>query len=177
MPNDSTNELMTRAAAATQYAHAPYSGFCVGAAVRCEDGTIFTGSNIENASYGLTVCAERVAIFKAITEGHRDLVELAVTAESDTTPYPCGACRQVMAEHLPPTATIQIAARPTRHAPQRLTLGELLPHAFDLSTAANHKHRTHAAEGATLDSKENDEDDLPDRHPQDLRDRHERPAP
>lgn len=156
MPTDNTADLMRRAAEATAYAHAPYSGFKVGASVRCKDGTIFTGSNVENASYGLTVCAERIAIFKAVSEGHTELTELAITAESDTVPYPCGACRQVMAEFLPPHAPIQIAARATRHTPLRITLGELLPHAFDLPTEPNPDDPQHVAQGAALDVKEAD---------------------
>lgn len=79
-------------------AYAPYSGFCVGAAVQGSSGTIYTGCNIENASYGLTNCAERTAIFKAISEGETGLTALAVVADTPGPASPCGACRQVMAE-------------------------------------------------------------------------------
>ena len=156
MPTDHTADLMQRAADATAHAYAPYSGFKVGASVRCKDGTIFTGSNVENTSYGLTVCAERVAIFKAVSAGHTELTELAITAQSDTVPYPCGACRQVMAEFLPPHAPIQIAPRATRQTPLRTTLGELLPHAFNLSTGPRPDDPQHVAQGAALDVKEAD---------------------
>ena len=162
MPTEKVDPLMQRAATASQQAYAPYSHFHVGAAVRCADGSIFTGSNVENASYGLTVCAERIAIFKAVSEGHRDLTALAVTAASDTIPYPCGACRQVMAEFMPAHAPIQIASHATRHAPLRLTLGDLLPHAFEHSTEPNPDDHKHVSKGAALDIKEKDH--LPPSH-------------
>jgi len=81
-------------------AYAPYSGFAVGAALLTEDGTVFTGCNIENASYGLTVCAERVAMLKAVSEGHRRFRAMAITAEGEDYCLPCGACRQLMIEFM-----------------------------------------------------------------------------
>lgn len=91
-------KLMDCAIKARENAYSPYSHFAVGAALLCEDGTLFEGCNIENASYGLTNCAERTAIFKAVSEGHTKFKVLAVVADTEGPCAPCGACRQVMAE-------------------------------------------------------------------------------
>ena len=91
-------KLMDCAIKARENAYSPYSHFAVGAALLCEDGTLFEGCNIENASYGLTNCAERTAIFKAVSEGHIKFKSLAVVADTEGPCAPCGACRQVMAE-------------------------------------------------------------------------------
>ena len=91
-------KLMDCAIKARENAYSPYSHFTVGAALLCEDGTLFEGCNIENASYGLTNCAERTAIFKAVSEGHIKFKALAVVADTEGPCAPCGACRQVMAE-------------------------------------------------------------------------------
>ena len=91
-------KLMDCAIKARENAYSPYSHFAVGAALLCEDGTLFEGCNIENASYGLTNCAERTAIFKAVSEGHVTFKALAVVADTEGPCAPCGACRQVMAE-------------------------------------------------------------------------------
>jgi len=96
LPGDA--ELISMAAAARQRAYAPYSRFKVGAAVRTAGGRVYTGANIENASYPLSHCAERVAIHKAVSEGHRRIGTLAVVADGRAPAMPCGACRQVMAE-------------------------------------------------------------------------------
>ena len=93
-----TQKLMDCAIKARENAYSPYSHFAVGAALLCEDGTLFEGCNIENASYGLTNCAERTAIFKAVSEGHVTFMALAVVADTEGPCAPCGACRQVMAE-------------------------------------------------------------------------------
>ena len=90
--------LMERAIKARENSYSPYSHFAVGAALLCEDGTLYEGCNIENASYGLTNCAERTAIFKAVSEGHIKFKALAVVADTEGPCAPCGACRQVMAE-------------------------------------------------------------------------------
>lgn len=90
--------LMERAIKARENSYSPYSHFAVGAALLCEDGTLYEGCNIENASYGLTNCAERTAIFKAVSEGHVTFKALAVVADTEGPCAPCGACRQVMAE-------------------------------------------------------------------------------
>ena len=91
-------KLMDCAIKARENAYSPYSHFAVGAALLCEDGTLYEGCNIENASYGLTNCAERTAIFKAVSEGHIKFKALAVIADTEGPCAPCGACRQVMAE-------------------------------------------------------------------------------
>ena len=91
-------KLMDCAIKARENAYSPYSHFAVGAALLCEDGTLYEGCNIENASYGLTNCAERTAIFKAVSEGHVTFKALAVVADTEGPCAPCGACRQVMAE-------------------------------------------------------------------------------
>ena len=91
-------KLMDCAIKARENAYSPYSHFAVGAALLCEDGTLYEGCNIENASYGLTNCAERTAIFKAVSEGHIKFKALAVVADTERPCAPCGACRQVMAE-------------------------------------------------------------------------------
>ena len=92
----SDTELITTAAQARKFAHSPYSHFPVGAAVLTASGRVFAGANVENASYGLTVCAERVAIWKAVTEGETEIAAIAVVSDGGVSP--CGACRQVMVE-------------------------------------------------------------------------------
>ena len=124
-------DLLMRARKAATRAHCPYSNFHVGAAVRCADGSVIDGCNVENASYGLSICAERVALFTAVSQGERPL-ELAVScvdAQTDASPgsrMPCGACRQVMQELLPAKAKIHIDGVGQHQ------LSKLLPHAFEL---------------------------------------------
>ena len=93
------SQLITAARAARESAYAPYSKFAVGAAVLCSNGQIYSGCNIENASYGLTNCAERTAIFKAVSEGQRTFAAIAIIADTQKPCAPCGACRQVIAEY------------------------------------------------------------------------------
>ncbi|MCB5224539.1 MAG: cytidine deaminase [Candidatus Cloacimonadaceae bacterium] len=93
--------LLERAKTAAQQAYAPYSGYRVGAALLCDDGSIHTGCNVENASYSLTICAERNAVFNAINAGNRDFSAIAIYVDSDEIFPPCGACRQVLAEFNP----------------------------------------------------------------------------
>lgn len=95
----SAEALVTAARAARERAIAPYSGFLVGAALESADGRIFTGCNIENASYGLTVCAERVALLKALSEGQRSFTRIAVVADTPSPTPPCGPCRQLLWEY------------------------------------------------------------------------------
>ncbi len=119
-------ELLQLAIEARKNAYCPYSEFPVGAALLCADGSVYTGANVENASYGLTVCAERVAIFKAISEGKRDFVKLAVVCNAERC-SPCGACRQVIHEHAP---NIEILMGKPDGSFERTTIEELLPKAF-----------------------------------------------
>lgn len=124
------NQLIAAAAAAREHAHAPYSHFRVGAALLDETGRLFTGCNVENASYGATCCAERVAIFKAISEGGRKIAKIAVACDQDEPCMPCGICRQVMAEFAAPDFEL-LAASPSGRS-RRYTMAELLPDAFTL---------------------------------------------
>jgi cytidine deaminase len=98
LSEDSLQELIETAKTARLRSIAPFSNFLVGAAVRTAEGKIYTGSNIESASYGLTVCGERVAIWKALSEGERDFVELAIVADTESLTPPCGTCRQIIWE-------------------------------------------------------------------------------
>ena len=103
-------ELLKEAAEAASQAYCPYSEYRVGAALLTTDDTIFRGCNVENASYGLTNCAERTALFSAVAKGHRSFSALAVVSSGDDFPYPCGACRQVLAEFCSPEMPVWIAA-------------------------------------------------------------------
>ena len=121
-----TQKLMDCAIKARENAYSPYSHFAVGAALLCEDGTLFEGCNIENASYGLTNCAERTAIFKAVSEGHTKFKALAVVADTEGPCAPCGACRQVMAEFkIPPIIMGNLMGNI-----KIVTIEELLPFSF-----------------------------------------------
>ena len=94
-------ELLSLAKLASENSYSPYSHFAVGAALECSDGTVYTGCNIENAALGSTICAERTACCKAVSEGHREFVRIAIMADSQDYCYPCGACRQFLAEFSP----------------------------------------------------------------------------
>lgn len=111
-------------------AHAPFSGFKVGAAIQDENGNVFTGCNIENATYGLTICAERVAIFKAVSEGAGKLIRVAVVADTDTLTPPCGACRQMLWEFC---GDVEITLANLRGKLERVQLREIFPRPFDSS--------------------------------------------
>jgi len=124
------SELVRAAVVARARAYAPYSRFAVGAAVLTADGRVFAGSNVENASYGLTICAERVAIFSAVAAGAREMAALAVSAVPAS--FPCGACRQVLAELAQASCPVLVADGESLVAVARLA--EILPHAF---SAAN----------------------------------------
>jgi cytidine deaminase len=113
---------------ARDHAHAPYSEFRVGAALEAEDGTVYTGCNIENASYGLTMCAERVALFKAISEGSRRFRRIAVAADTDVLTPPCGSCRQLLWEFCGDAEVVLVN---TRGATDTCRMKDLLPRAFD----------------------------------------------
>ncbi len=123
-----TDELCRKAVEMIEMAYAPYSHFRVGAAVECDDGTVYTGCNIENAAFTPTSCAERTAMFKAVSEGHRRFRRIAVAAETEDFTAPCGVCRQVMMEFSPDMDVLMVnRAGQVRTVPLR----ELLPCGFD----------------------------------------------
>ena len=113
---------------ARENAYVPYSKFKVGAAVLTEDGSIYTGCNIENASYGATNCAERTAIFKAVSEGHKKIKAIAIVGDMSTNTYPCGICRQVIVEFA--TEDIQIILVKNEEEYIVKSMEEILPGAF-----------------------------------------------
>jgi cytidine deaminase len=128
MIEDSVNmdELFDRARKAADRAYVPYSKFRVGAALLADDGTIITGCNVENRSFGLTICAERTALTKAVSEGQLSFKALAISTPDSTYPVgPCGACRQVLSEFMPGQAQVRFGG----NTPERVntTIGELLP--------------------------------------------------
>ena len=123
-----TKQALCQAAMAMlEQSYCPYSHFAVGAALECADGTVYTGCNIENAAYSPTVCAERVAVFKAVSEGHRDFVRIAVAGRGEDPCVPCGVCRQVLKEFAP---HIEILCVNGRGESRAFTLDDLLPHGF-----------------------------------------------
>jgi cytidine deaminase len=118
--------LFTEAQKIAEKAYAPYSKFRVGAALLCEDGSVITGVNVENRSFGLTICAERNAVTTAVTLGHRRFLALAIsTPDSDEPVGPCGACRQVISEFMPPDAAVRFSGNGQNQV--NTTVGELLP--------------------------------------------------
>jgi cytidine deaminase len=123
----SVAQLIRAAAAARERAYAPYSGFQVGAALLTRQGHCYTGCNVENVSYGLSCCAERVALFKAVSEGERDFEALAVTCGTEDYCAPCGACRQALAEFGPETKVIMANCRGEYRVQ---TVGQLMPAPF-----------------------------------------------
>lgn len=122
------SDLIVAARLALTRAVAPFSGFRVGAALEAEDGRVFTGCNIENASYGLTVCAERVAIFSAIAEGYRTFARLVVVADTSHPTPPCGACRQIIWEFC---GDIPVVIANLSEVVAEHRSADLLPHPFD----------------------------------------------
>ena len=120
-------ELKATAMAMRKRAYCPYSHFAVGAALECRDGTVFTGCNIENAGYSPTICAERTAVAKAVSEGHTDFVRIAVAGGGDNFCVPCGVCRQVLREFAP---ELEIICLNGAGEEKVFTLPELLPHSF-----------------------------------------------
>lgn len=127
---DSTEDLINAAREARERAFAPYSNFKVGAALEAEDGSIVTGCNVESASYGLTNCAERVAIQKAISEGVSKFTQLAVVVDTDVLTAPCGACRQVIWEFC---GDIPVTLSNLDGKIETMMMSELLPRGFDAS--------------------------------------------
>ena len=123
------SDLVRAAAQARQHAVAPYSKFKVGAALLTKSGEIITGANVESASYGLTCCAERVALFKALTDGRREFAAIAVVARMPGGAMPCGACRQLLAEYAS-NAVVWVADSRDPSAIREFSVGALLPGAF-----------------------------------------------
>ena len=121
-------KLIKKAKESRKHAYAPYSHYMVGAAVEDERGNIYTGCNIENGSYGATMCAERTAIFKAVSEGAEKIKRIAVTAEG-SMPYPCGMCRQVMSEFCSSDTEVILECDGKTEV---YSFGELMPYGFKL---------------------------------------------
>lgn len=125
---DENKKLYEMALKAREFAYAPYSGFKVGAAALTSDGIVFLGSNIENSSYGATVCAERVAIFKAVSEAKKNIVKIAIASDTEDFTYPCGICRQVINEFMPEGEIILGNGSEIKV----YKVSELIPHGFEL---------------------------------------------
>ena len=140
-------ELKAAAVAMLDRAYIPYSHFPVGAALECSDGTVFTGCNIENASFGPTICAERTAVAKAVSEGHRDFVRIVIAGRSRELCVPCGVCRQVLREFAP---NIEIICLNGAGEERTFTLEELLPHSSDGSRRRGAAHPETGAGGLLL---------------------------
>ncbi len=132
--------LLAAAAEVRKHAHAPFSGFLVGAAVQTADGTVFTGCNVEISSYSHTCCAERVAVFKAVSEGHSVLVACAVVTDTVPPATPCGACRQVLHD-FGPDMTVLMAN--TDGDVREFNLRQLLPEGFTAQQVIDHIRRHH----------------------------------
>jgi cytidine deaminase len=124
------NELIRSALDARKNAHAPFSHFLVGAALQDENGRIFTGCNVENSTYGLTICAERVAVFKAISEGARKFTAAAVAADTDVLTPPCGACRQILWEFC---GDVELTLLNLQGKTETFRLKDIFPRPFDAS--------------------------------------------
>ena len=121
-------ELLELAIQARNFARCQYSGFAVGAALLAKDGTVFTGCNIENASYGLTICAERVALLKALSEGAKSFSKIAIVTAAETLTPPCGPCRQLLWEY---AGNIQVIIGNLNKQTITYQLSDLFPHPFD----------------------------------------------
>ena len=131
MRKNSKTRLIRAAIQARQFASAPYSKFQVGAALLAADGEIISGANVESASYGLTCCAERVALFKALTSGQKIFSAIAIAARMDGGPMPCGACRQLLSEYAP-DARVWVCDSARPREVKEFSVAELLPNAFVL---------------------------------------------
>lgn len=120
--------LVKKAIEAKEKAYAPYSGFRVGAAVQTTEGRIYTGCNVENSSYGATICAERTAIVKAVSEGQTEICAIAITSDSDLLTYPCGICRQVISEFMNDNTKVICSDKNGKY--KVYEMNDILPHAF-----------------------------------------------
>ena len=134
----SDSDLIAAARRAREFARAGYSQFKVGAALEAADGTVITGCNIENATYGLTMCAERVAMFKALSDGDRAFRRIAIVADTESPTPPCGACRQVLWEF---GGDLEVILGNPRGQTARFRLSELLPHPFDARSLSDEPPR------------------------------------
>ena len=123
-----TTELIDLAVKTSENAYVPYSHFPIGAVLVTDDGKLYTGVNVENASFGLTNCGERTAIFKAVSEGERSFKELIIYGQTEKPVSPCGACRQVMAEFFEPDLSVTLVAKDKSTVV--MTVKELLPYSF-----------------------------------------------
>lgn len=132
LPETVITNLVAAAREAQEAAYAPYSNFTVGAAALLSDGTVYKGCNIENASFGLTVCAERVAIFHAVTAGRMDIVAIAVSTSAPNIGKPCGACRQVIAEFSRADSPMVVISTTQSGLSAMETITDLLPDSFTL---------------------------------------------
>ena len=124
-------ELIALAVSMQEKAYCPYSRFPVGAALECSDGTVFTGCNVENAAFGAGICAERTALAKAVSEGHRSFLRLAVAVDSREYCTPCGICRQMLFEFAP---NLELLCARAGHTFVRYSLNQLLPYGFGSAT-------------------------------------------
>jgi cytidine deaminase len=133
---ETLERLSAAAAEAARHAYAPYSNFCVGAALLFDDGSVVTGCNVENVSYGLTICAERNALFRAVSERGpgRRIVAFAVANRNQAPSPPCGACRQVLSEFVTADALVRF---PGENGPETMRFADLFPRGFTLDP-----HRT-----------------------------------
>jgi len=130
------HELVELAFTMLERSYVPYSGFPVGAALLCADGAVFTGCNVENAAYGSTICAERTALVKAVSEGHRDdLQTIAVVGNSQGPCWPCGACRQMLYEFNP---ELRVLVARGDHSFETLALAQLMPYGFGPKSLNQH---------------------------------------
>jgi cytidine deaminase len=127
LPETTIKELAAKAEAVSKHAYCPYSKFRVGAAVLTDSGAVFTGCNVENASYGLTICAERNAVFHMVAQDHQRIIALVIYTPTPKPSPPCGSCRQVIREFGPDAMIISVCDSPDM---LRKTLSELLPDAF-----------------------------------------------
>jgi len=132
--NDRYDDLVRAACEARLHSYCPYSRFRVGAALLSSSGKVYRGTNVENASFGLSICAERAAVFQAVSAGEREFTAIAVCADGETPTPPCGACRQVLLEFGPDMVLLMAGSRGVDGQVKRFTVSELVPEAFSAFT-------------------------------------------